>query len=617
MRDFTCFQLFKELDLFGKEPDLYYKGKQRKTTWMGRICTWIYVFIYVFFFIYKLVRMFKRMDVSFSETNNSSGGLPKIHLNKNLFTYGLALSNDLGLPVHDETLYFPEAYLVGKRTVNGIPEGINISIPFGRCTLDDFGPNFQKFTKNMPFLEDYYCFKNFDIDFEGYSSAENFTSIIINIKKCVGQTSDGKVCQNETEINNKLNRKNLLLFSEDFDLTPYNYEKPVKEKLTINACPIRLDQFQTFVGYYQLVNIETENNLFGFEVFSDIKAEKYIIYHSALIMSYEMIKGQQDVITYNIMLKENSLTNQRSYTQLIDVLGDVGGLMEVIESIFGVVCIFVVDILYDKTMVNNLFSFNLNTSMVKIKAKPNKCSSNQNQNDSNSNTHSNKTLIFNNNNHNNSGNESNYNNNNEDFFEKKTLDFSKKVSQKPIESNTSKAKLNLKKSMKHDSAYIINNINSSERSSYIKRNTVKIPKKSFFENNNPKKETCKDNGVDINELNLNINDVKIYDNEKQITDKIFQQNSKIIKKIDTNVFCTYFCFCCVRKRQNFGNALLDEAMGIITDKLDIYNMFRNFYYIDEMKAKANYEYKEFEMSNECKDKLKDVSNKIYDSFYKL
>ncbi len=384
--------------------------------------------------------------------------------------------------------------------------------------------------------------------------------------------------------------------------------------MTINACPIRLDQFQTFVGYYQLVNIETENNLFGFEVFSDIKAEKYIIYHSALIMSYEMIKGQPIVMTYNIMLKENSLTNQRSYTQLIDILGDVGGLMEVIESIFGVFCIFVTDILYDKTMVNNLFSFNLNTNMVKIKTKPKGWNTN-NPNDSNSNTHSNKTLIFNNNNHNN-GNDYNYNNNNnEDFFEKKTLEFSKKPPPKPIESNTNKTKLNLKKSIKHENAFNINN-NSSERTSYIKKSTVKIPKKSFFKNNNPKNEVYKDNGFDLKELNININDVKIYDNEKQVTDKIFQQN-RIIKKIDTNIFCTYFCFCCVRKRQNFGNALLDEAMGIITDKLDIFNMFRNFYYIDEMKAKTNYEYKEFEMSSECKDKLKGVSHKIYDSFYKL
>ena len=99
-------------------------------------------------------------------------------------------------------------------------------------------------------------------------------------------------------------------------------------------------------------------------------------------------------------------------------------------------------------------------------------------------------------------------------------------------------------------------------------------------------------------------------------DKVIDKR-KIINKIETNLFCTYFCFCIVRKRENFGNALLDEAMNIITEKLDIYNMFRNFYFIDDLKKKSNYEYKDLDMSEECKSKLSAVSNKIMDSFYRL
>ena len=141
-----------------------------------------------------------------------------------------------------------------------------------------------------------------------------------------------------------------------------------------------------------------------------------------------------------------------------------------------------------------------------------------------------------------------------------------------------------------------------------KRSTDKIYKKSIF---NP------DNEFKIYNIDeLNYDEVNIYNNERQINDKILDQR-RVIKKIDTNLFCTYFCFCFVRKRKNFGNALLDEAMNIITDKLDIYNMFRNFYFIDEMKEKSNYEYKDFDMSMECKDKLKEVSVKIVDSFYKV
>ena len=110
-------------------------------------------------------------------------------------------------------------------------------------------------------------------------------------------------------------------------------------------------------------------------------------------------------------------------------------------------------------------------------------------------------------------------------------------------------------------------------------------------------------------LNLNSKILKYKD---KVIDK-----RKIIKKIKKNLFCTYFCFCIVRKRENFGNALLDEAMNIITDKLDVYNMFRNFYFVDDFKKKSNYEYKDFEMSDECKSKLKEVSKKIMDSFYRL
>ena len=596
MRNFSYFQIFKEIDLFGKEPDIYYKGKQRKTTWMGRICTWIYIFIYIFFLIYKLVRMFKRLDVSFSETNSSTGGLPKIHLNKELFTYGLALSDDYGFPIYDETIYFPEAFLVGKRTINGIPQPIYAPIDFGICDINDFGKNFQQFTTSLD-LKKYYCFKNLDIDFEGYSSAENFTSILINIKRCKIKDKYGNPCKDDTIIDSALNGKNLIIFSEDFELVPYNYKKPVKEKFTVNNCPIRLDQLQTFVGYYQLVDIQTENNLFGFEAFSNIKSEKYIVYHSALIMAYQNFPGMQEVMTYNIMLKENTLTNRRTYTQFIDVLGDVGGLMEVVESVFGVMCLLVADILYDKTMVNNLFSFDLNSYSIRVK---NKLKNKIIVNDV-------KILNLNNKNDNNIHNNGIYNNNlvNSD---KKIIEISKNNTIKKDKPSSNKAKLQAKKTFNPADNNSNININSSERSSYLKKSTIKIPKKSIFE--------PKIKNEDFNGAELNIEDVKIYDNEKQITDKIINPK-RLIKKIDTNIFCTYFCFCCVRKRQNFGNVLLDEAMDIITDKLDIYNMFRNFYFIDDIKAKWNYEYKDFEMSEECKNRLKDVSHKIIDSFYRL
>ena len=34
--DVRC-RLLKDVDMFGKEPELYYKGRPKKTSWIGRI----------------------------------------------------------------------------------------------------------------------------------------------------------------------------------------------------------------------------------------------------------------------------------------------------------------------------------------------------------------------------------------------------------------------------------------------------------------------------------------------------------------------------------------------------------------------------------------------------
>lgn len=118
-----------------------------------------------------------------------------------------------------------------------------------------------------------------------------------------------------------------------------------------------------------------------------------------------------------------------------------------------------------------------------------------------------------------------------------------------------------------------------------------------------------------NGLNQKYNDLKIYEIDIESEKKM--EKKRVIKKLDTNVFCIYFCFCCSRKRENFANTLMDESMNIITDKLDIYNIFRNMYYIEDIKKKCNYIYEDIEISNECKQRLKEISNKIYNSFYQL
>ena len=205
------------------------------------------------------------------------------------------------------------------------------------------------------------------------------------------------------------------------------------------------------------------------------------------------------------MMTEKILTNQRTYTQLVDVLGDVGGLMEVIQSIFGVIFSFVADILYDKTMVNNLFSFDLEENMIKFKTKSKK---------------------------------NNENSINEDF-DKRTLDFSKKKMTEKKE--TTNPKVNQINILKNSNYQNISNMNiiSSERTSYFKKSNQKAQKILKFQQS----KTMNNN----NGLNQKDNDLKIYEIDIESEKKM--EKKRVIKKLDTNVFCIYFCFCCSKREK--------------------------------------------------------------------
>ena len=66
-------------------------------------------------------------------------------------------------------------------------------------------------------------------------------------------------------------------------------------------------------------------------------------------------------------LSEDVRTQRRVYTKFVTILGDVGGLMEVIFTLFRVISSFSVDILYEVSMVNRLFKFDLDKKRVTLK----------------------------------------------------------------------------------------------------------------------------------------------------------------------------------------------------------------------------------------------------------
>ena len=136
-----------EIDIFGKEPELYYKGRKKRSTLIGRIFTLLYIIIYLGVFIYKLIIMIKREDISYISTFDYSKKIPSIFLTNDNFYAGFRLGG-----IVDERLYYIGAKFISKKRLNGSWTETYTRLELEKCKFEKFGYN-----------EDMYCFKNLNV----------------------------------------------------------------------------------------------------------------------------------------------------------------------------------------------------------------------------------------------------------------------------------------------------------------------------------------------------------------------------------------------------------------------------------------------------------------------
>ena len=119
----------------------------------------------------------------------------------------------------------------------------------------------------------------------------------------------------------------------------------------------------------------TESHFIGFEAYSDVDIKRFFKYDVTFMVT--SINTDSPLVTggayCNILLQltEQMITIDRTYTKLIEVLGDVGGLMEFVFSFLKMLCIFLTEALYEKSLVNSLFSFNIDEKVVLVKTSQN------------------------------------------------------------------------------------------------------------------------------------------------------------------------------------------------------------------------------------------------------
>ena len=362
------FSFIYNVDLFGKEPEFYYKGRSKRVSWIGRFFTFAYFVIYVIIFLYKFIKMIQKEDISFYETYAYSGDIPSIDITNKNFYGGFALGQ---IPFIDETIYYPKVeYLKGKR-VNGIfnwesKEIIEVEV----CKLENFDSRYRELFKDKP-LNNLYCLKDPNVTLDGYTHSEVYSYFYVTLHKCNITTKYGIPCQNSTVIDKYLERNVFQFFIQDIELTPQNYFSPIQTGQRIIVGPAFKNLYQQVYTYMQIIIVETDQDFLGLNAFSKIKTEKFLKYDESWITSSPNTNRTYDegypLLEINVQLSNAVLTQRRTFVKLLDIFGEIGGTMEFIYTVFNIISSFLTEFLYRASLIHNLFSFDIEKKIIYIK----------------------------------------------------------------------------------------------------------------------------------------------------------------------------------------------------------------------------------------------------------
>ena len=567
----------KDVDMFGKEPELYYKKSSKKTSWMGRIFSILFVLAYFAFFVYKLIRMLQRKDVSFYDTFTYADEPSEVKITNENFYGGFGIEDPETYDTFiDESIYFPKAYFKRAEKKGDDFNWDTVELELEPCKLEKFGSSYQEKFRSKQ-LNKLYCIKNMDFVLEGHFSYDRYSFLYFQFFPCIN-TTEKHDCKPLEIIDQYLKNTFVQFQWQDIELNSKNYSYPIKPRDVDIYTTVGKKLFQEIHAFFQVVKIETDLNFIGFDEFEYFRTEVYLKYDEMVIMTNlietDIYETGEAFCDFTIKLSENIRIHKRNYITLITILGDVGGLMEVLFTLFRVITSFAVDILYEISLVNNLFNFNLDRKAVMLKDKNSK--RNIMLKDDVPKIYSSQRKV-----RNKSCKNLNYQNRGDNMETGKRMNDENNMKLSSNNENLLTIKFD-KKSVHRRKSHILQVIpdDTNKIFSFRKRNL------------NKRDET--------NDYNFNINQEDKEANEYNIT------------KIKFNRACVYLCFCCARKRNNMQNILLDEGMYIIKEHLDIFNLFEQLYKHGKTQEKIKRRENDIiEMSDICKIKLKSLNNKLH------
>ena len=356
-------------DIYSQRASFYYNNHERIGTFFGLFLTIIYVLSSLIIFIIYLIRVMQRLDMTIYGSTMYSQKMPSININNNNFYFAFGLEDPINTKRFiDESIYYPQIIFVDNVKVNGKFQNIyNLSLDYERCNEENFGNSYQHLIKSK--LNNSYCLKNFNQNLTGGNKYEEMSYITIKIFPCKNTTENKNHCKPQEEIDNYLTTAHLSILIKDLGLNPSNYSFPVIPTFQDLLFTIDKRLYQNYILNFGITEIHTDIGLF----IQDMKIQRYLqfrqSYHNIFMRETEGDIEGNVLSVIQLKLDDTIVIHTRLCMKIYEVFSKIGGLMQLIYTIFQLISILVNKFNLELKIINSIFKFNLQQKKMGLKFK--------------------------------------------------------------------------------------------------------------------------------------------------------------------------------------------------------------------------------------------------------
>ena len=351
----------KDFDIYNNRIGLFLNNKPNLGSYFGLTLTFFYCIFFIILLIFCTMDDINKTQLKVYNSIRYPTETPSIKLYNDLFYFAFGAEDPITTSVFiDETIYYPE--VIYYESIKKNNDWFNIEekyLEIEKCNINKFSNGHKLLFKNNS-LSTNYCIKDLNnLKLSGSYSYNEISYIKINLYPCKNSTENNNNCKPQNIIDKYLSSSYISIQMEDIGITPTNYNNPTIPTIKDLYTTIGKSFFKEMSIYYKIVEIENDIGLFN----TNIKTNEYIKfdkeYDTMYIRDETEYYNSEPICRVILQLSDTIDVHNRIYGKISEVFAKIGGFMQFINTLFGVLSFFFNRYNLDTTLIDNLFNYNL------------------------------------------------------------------------------------------------------------------------------------------------------------------------------------------------------------------------------------------------------------------